>query len=216
MKSTLDYNEYWKNRGAKTRGKLMEREDVFLGWINNDSSVLDIACGNSGLLKKLKKDKRCRVEAFDIASIVVEEQKKEGIDARVRNITDKDFALEKTYDYIILSEIVEHLSLPEDLMLKVKDSANFLIITIPNSAFYRFRFKLFFCGRFFKQWAHHPSEHLRFWSHVDFLDWLDGLGFRVVKYEASNGMDIGPIKFYKFWPNLFGHQICYLVSKNEK
>lgn len=110
-----------------------------------------------------------------------------------------------------MSEILEHLPMPEDIMGKIVERAEFLVISVPNSAFYRFRLQLLF-GKFFKQWANHPSEHLRFWSHKDFLDWLSALDFEVVKTEASNGLDIGPIKLFKYFPNLFGHQICYLVK----
>ena len=211
----LNYEDYWKIRGAKLRKKLMDREFIFMKWIKDGSAVLNIACGNSSFLLELKKRKGCQVEGFDISSLVVEEQKRADIEACVKDINNKEFKIDKNYDYIILSEILEHLALPENLISKIKNRTKFLLISIPNSVFYRFRFSLFFKGRFFKQWFYHPSEHLRFWSHLDFKDWLDGLGLEIIKYEAANGLDIGPIKIFKFWPNLFGHQICYLV-KNKK
>jgi len=51
--------------------------------------------------------------------------------------------------------------MPEDVIKKMSKISKFLVITIPNSAFYRFRLQLLF-GRFLKQWVLHPSEHLRF------------------------------------------------------
>ena len=68
-------------------------------------------------------------------------------------------------------------------------------------------------GRFMRQWIAHPSEHLRFWSHKDFLEWLDALGLCVIETKASNGLDVGPIKIYRWFPNLFGHQMVYLCKK---
>lgn len=208
----FDYDVYWENRGAKIRTNLREREYIFFDWIKENSSVLDIACGNSPLLIELKKKKNCLVEGFDISSKVVEEQRKAGITAAVQNIANRDFKLEKNYDYIIASEILEHLVYPEILLEKIRKNTKYLIISVPNSAFYRFRWRLFFKGRFFIQWFQHPAEHLRYWSHNDFLDWLEALNFEVIEIKASNGLDIGPLKFFKFWPNLFGHQICYLVK----
>ena len=117
------------------------------------------------------------------------------------DITDPEFKIAKC-DYIILSEILEHLVLPEKLLNKVRNSAPYLLISIPNSAFYKHRISLLF-GRFFKQWAVHPAEHLRYWSHRDFLEWLEALDLKVIKYKASNGRP---------WPNLLGNQICYLVK----
>jgi len=78
---------------------------------------------------------------------------------------------------------------------------------LPNSAFYRYRIGLMFKGRFFTQWLYHPSEHLRYWSHIDFLDWLKALNFNIIEFKSSNGPFLKNI-----WPNMFGNQICYLVK----
>ncbi len=190
----FDYKVYWKNRNVKIRQRLLEREEIFFDWIKPETKVLDIAAGNSGLLASLKKDKMCEVYAFDISQEIVDAQNKTGITAEKRNIALDDFNIADTYDVLILSEILEHLPLPEALMKKIKNKGKFFIISIPNSAFYKFRLQLLF-GRFLKQWIFHPSEHLRFWSHRDFLDWSDSMGFDVVKCEASNGIDIRTFNF---------------------
>jgi methionine biosynthesis protein MetW len=208
----FDYEEYWRFRGIKIREKLRDREKIFIDWIKDGSSVLDIACGDSPLLGELKRKKNCQVEGFDLSSLIVEEQKKSGVPAQVQDIGAKDFKLEKKYDYIVLSETVEHLVLPEELIKKIKGQTKHLIISIPNSAFYRYRLDFLWKGRFFTQWAYHPAEHLRFWSHLDFLDWLRALDLEIVACQASNGLTLGPLKFFKWWKNLFGYQICYLVK----
>ena len=211
----FDYKVYWKNRDVKIRQRLLEREEIFFDWIKPKIKVLDIAAGNSGLLSSLKKDKMCEVHAFDISQEVVDAQNEAGVIAEKRDISLDDFNVADTYDALILSEILEHLPLPEALMKKIASKAKFFLVSVPNSAFYKFRLQLLF-GRFLKQWIFHPSEHLRFWSHCDFLDWVDSMDFDVVKYEASNGLDVGPFKFYKYMPNLFGHQICYLLKTKIK
>jgi len=211
----LDYDEYWRHRGVKIRQKLRDREKIFIEWIKEGSCILDIACGDSPLLLKLKKEKGCCVEGFDISSLIVKEQNKAGIPASVNDISSESFQLEKSYDYIILSEVLEHLVFPENLITKIKHRARHLIISIPNSAFYRYRVDFLLRGRFFTQWTYHPAEHLRFWSHVDFLDWLEAMGLEVVDCQPSNGLTIGPMKLFNIWKNLFGYQICYLV-RNKK
>jgi len=208
----LDYDKYWDHQAPVLRKKLREREYIFIDLIKPGSKVLDIACGMSPFLIKLKQQKNCSVTAFDISQKAIEQQKTESIQGEVHDISSVDFELNKNYDYIVLSEIVEHLVYPERLINKIKNKTKYLLISFPNSDFYRYRLGLFFGGRFFTQWAYHPSEHLRFWSHIDFLDWLDAMGLEIVKYQASNGLTIGPIKFYKIWLNLLGHQICYLVK----
>ncbi|MFA6593804.1 MAG: radical SAM protein [Candidatus Buchananbacteria bacterium] len=206
----LDYNQYWLERGFKLRSKLMEREVIFLDWINRGAKVLDLGCGSSRLPYELKEKKGCQVSGLDISSLVIDNLKRAGIGGVVADIESPDFHLADQYDYIVISEVLEHIKYPENLIAKIKNSADYLAISIPNSAFYRYRFGLMFGGRFFTQWMTHPAEHLRFWSHNDFLLWLNDLGLEVVKFKSSNGF-----RFKDVWPNMFGHQICYLVKTKK-
>ncbi|MFA6525928.1 MAG: radical SAM protein [Candidatus Buchananbacteria bacterium] len=202
----MDYDGYWRERGFKTRSKLMEREGVFMDWIKSGSHVLDLGCGNSRLPYELKNSKKCQVSGLDVSDLVIDGLKQSGIDGIRANIEDKDFRLVGQYDYIVISEVLEHIKYPEDLIDKIKNNAQYLAISIPNSAFYRYRLGLMFTGRFFTQWMTHPAEHIRYWSHKDFLDWLEAVGLEVLEFKSSNGF-----YFKDIWPNMFGHQICYLA-----
>lgn len=211
------YSTYWQGHGSKLRKKLMEREEIFLNWINASSRVLSIGCGNSRLLLDLKTQKNCQVFGIDIEPTVVECLKNNGISAVCEDATKKDFNPlllfdnVSHFDYIILSAFLEHLVLPESLLNNIKTLSDYFLISVPNSAFYRYRLGLLFNGRFFTQWALHPAEHLRYWSHIDFLDWLKALGFNILKVKSSNG----PQKLKDIWPNMFGHQMCYLTKVNN-
>lgn len=205
------YNLYWQEKGFVMRDKLMERERIFFKWIKPGTKVLSIGCGNSRLLYELKNRKNCDVYGIDIEPLVIQGLKENNIDAKVADVARDDFDLRNYYDfkfdYIILSEFLEHLALPEVLVNKLKPYTHYFVISTPNSAFYRYRLGLMFNGRFFTQWAQHQAEHLRFWSQTDFIDWLKAMGLRLIKTKPSNG------PFLKdAWPNMFGHQICYLVS----
>ena len=203
----IDYDSYWVERGFKMRSKLMEREEIFFSWIKDKTNVLDIGCGNSRLLSELKNKKQCTVSGIDISSLVVQNLQQLGIRSMSTNIEDPEFKISGQYDYIVISEVLEHLAQPEDLITKLYNNTKYFIISIPNSAFYRYRLGLMLQGRFFTQWVSHPSEHLRFWSHKDFIDWLKAMNLEIIKSKASNGF-----WFKDIWSNMFGHQICYLVK----
>lgn len=207
----IDYDEYWKNRGFQLRGKLPERELIFFNWIPNGAKILNAGCGNSRLLLELKLKKNCDCAAIDKSPLAVKGQKEAGIEAYAADLEDDDFAPNEDYDYIILSEVLEHLRQPEDLIAKFAPHTKYFILSVPNSAFYRYRLGLMFKGRFMTQWAQHPSEHLRYWSHIDFLDWLTALGLEVASFQSSNGFQLKNL-----WPNMFGHQICYLTKTKNK
>jgi methionine biosynthesis protein MetW len=206
----LDYDDYWKKRGFSVSGKLKQRERIFLEWIPKGARVLDVGCGNSRLPLVLK-EKGCDVQVADVSALVLEGYRALGIGA-VRLDLDRvaEAKLDGTYDVIVMSEVLEHTRNPEEIVARLSPHARRFALSIPNSAFYRYRLHLMFAGRFFTQWVHHPSEHLRYWSHLDFMDWLPAMGLEVEKIAASNGL-LDRTGLKDAWPNLFGHQICYLA-----
>ncbi len=114
--SNLNYDNYWNYQCPTFRKKLREREYIFIDLIKENSKVLDIACGMSPFLMKLREKKNCEVTAFDISKNAIEQQKKAGVKGEVHDISSLDFELNNKYDYIVLSEIIEHLVCPERLI----------------------------------------------------------------------------------------------------
>ena len=119
--------------------------------------------------------------------------------------------LDRTYDTILISEVLEHIAEPERVVTGVRDHVGLrLILTFPNIAYLPHRLRLLF-GSFPVQWGWHPGEHLRFWSLSDFTWWLDQLGYEVVSVQASNGVrGLATLR-----PSLFGNQIV-VVARPRK
>lgn len=204
----INYDTYWENRGFKINEYLKDREKCILKLISPGSRVLNLGCGNSRLALDLKKN-NCDCAVADISGVVLKEFSHLGfqtISVDLTNVLSLRFP--KNFDYIILSEVLEHLSNPEEVIQTLSSQTDYFIFTIPNSAFIWFRMSLLLKGRFFTQWVYHPSEHLRYWSHIDFLDWLKAMKLIFIEAHASNG-----IRFLKdVWLNLFGFQIVYLCQ----
>ncbi|MDO8656998.1 MAG: methionine biosynthesis protein MetW, partial [Nanoarchaeota archaeon] len=172
----MNYDDYWQKRGWKLNGSLKSREKIMLDIIPTGKKIIDLGCGNSLLPVKLK-EKGCEVFVADISETVLEQYGAldiKGFKIDLEKI--KDWKPNTSFDYIILSEVLEHTRNPEQIIKALKPFTNHFLITIPNSAAYQFRYGLMFKGRFFTQWVHHPSEHLRYWSHLDFMDWLHAMG----------------------------------------
>lgn len=193
----FDYDTYWHARGKALNQKLKDRELIILDLISTQHRVLDIGCGNSLLPVKIK-EKGIDIEVADISEAIIKCFSDYQITSYLIDLdrpTEKP--LTKNYDVIILSEVLEHLKNPEVAISALKDSTKYFIITIPNSAFYRYRWHLLITGRFFKQWVYHPSEHLRFWSHIDFLDWLKAMELDLIDFYPANGFSL-----LGLWPKL--------------
>lgn len=213
-KISLKYDDYWKNRGWQINKKLKPREEIILKIIPSGSNVMDIGCGNSLLPLKLK-EKGAKVEIADISKLVLDNYLPFGIKGRVLNIENVEtLSFDKKFDFIIMSEVLEHTRNPEEIILKLKNNTDRFAITIPNSASYQFRYGLMFRGRFFTQWIMHPSEHLRFWSHIDFLDWLKAMGLEVEKTIVSEGFSFrGFLPWLpRLWKNLLAYRVVYICK----
>lgn len=207
----LNYDDYWKDRGWQINKKLQPREYIMLDMMKVGARVIDVGCGNS-LLPVRAKEKGCNVSVADYSELVLGEYKKLGISGTKIDLEKpKEIKLPGKFDYLVLSEVLEHLRSPEQVVAALKPYTTHFIITIPNSAAYQFRYGLLVRGRFCTQWRHHPSEHLRYWSHIDFLDWLDAMGLEVISSPAAEGFSFrGRLPWLpNLWKNLLGYRMVY-------
>jgi methionine biosynthesis protein MetW len=210
----INYDDYWKHRGWQLNGALKPREKIMLRIIPSGARVIDVGCGNSLLPVKLK-EKGCSVAVTDVSETVLDQYGKLGIQGFHTDLNKIDISkFTGKADYIILSEVLEHMNNPEQIIKILSPHTNHFLITVPNSAYYLFRLGLMFKGRFFTQWVYHPSEHLRYWSHIDFLDWLDAQGLQVLSSEPSDGFTAKKLLPFlpALWKNLFGFRMVYLCK----
>jgi len=207
----LDY-EASRKEHADIAARLRPREVIMLKMVPRGASVLDIGCGVSRLPLALK-EKGVRISVADISKTAVSLYARYGISGKVIDIEDIK-ALKKLgqYDYLIASEVLEHVRLPEEVIRELAKHTKYFLLTIPNSAAYVFRYGLMVRGRFFTQWLRHPSEHLRFWSHIDFLDWLSAMGIVVEQVVVADGFTLrGRLPWLpNLWKNLLGYRMVYV------
>lgn len=209
----MDYDEYWLIR---PENDMQPRFPIIADSIEKGSRVLDIGCGDGACLAYLKQTKNVTELGIDISKVAVERARLRNVNARVQMLSELFSIVEPaSYDYVIMSEVIEHVENPEEYVVTAYDlAAKQLILTVPNIAYWPHRLRLIL-GRFPVQWVYHPGEHLRYWSASDFNDWIvDLLKDKKVtglSFVSSNG--ITWINAHKRWPNLFGNQIVVIVSK---
>ena len=132
----LDYEEYWTRVSQGYRPVSIAKQKMIASMIEEGSSVLDVGCGGGNLLQYLVEKKKIKPFGVDVAVKADELTRKRGIEAQVADLTKDGFTLPQTYDYVVISEVLEHLPNPEQLMFKLKGKVNkFIIITVPNSGF---------------------------------------------------------------------------------
>ncbi len=214
----VDYDAYWERKAGTHIGTLspwrMKRARAIAPLIMTGSSVLDLGVGDGALLKYLIDE--CKIEAVgvDVSPKAVAFCTANGLDVRLADMNKpvslymRELFDERVFDYVILSEIIEHLPDPESLLRDLQPFVRLgFIISIPNTGFHQHRLRLLL-GRFPLQWVVTPGEHLRFWTRADFHWWSRQLGYRIVREIPYEGTPL----LKEMLPGLFAAAFIYLLK----
>jgi methionine biosynthesis protein MetW len=169
--------------------------------ITPKSKVLDLGCGNGELLKFLQKNRQIDGKGIEIDLEKVQDALNSGIsvihgdlEEEILNYPDKHF------DYCILSQTLQDLKHPEQILLEMLRVSKYVIVSFINLAHISYRFQILFRGRFPKakdlpfKWL---STNIFFLSIGDFRDLCQSHQIRIEKqiYLVSE-------KIIRFWPSL--------------
>lgn len=213
----VDYDKYWekKRKGVSTSqlsSWQRQRAEHIIKLIENDSTVMDLGCGDGAILKYLKDKSGIIGIGVDISSS--ELRKAEELGFKTIKIDFSNLEELKNLpeaDYILGLEIIEHLPNTEEFINLISSKTrNSLIFSIPNTGYYVHRLRLLF-GRFPLQWVSHPGEHLRFWTVRDVKWWIFSMGYILDKMIIYEGLPI----LNKIFPNLFGQGIIIKINKKR-
>lgn len=151
-----------------------EDYDLIAGLIEPDSRVLDLGCGNGDLLSLLSSNRHTTGMGVDInLQNLITAMGKEldvfqgDIDEGLSMIPDQ------AYDYVILSQTLQVIRRPRDVIHEMLRIAREGIISFPNFANWNNRLSLGLTGRMPKtedlpfEWYNTPNIHLATWH--DFL-----------------------------------------------
>lgn len=215
----LNYDAYWQAarpwRATDELGRAMDayKFRFIAGLIEPGSAVLDIGCGDGSLLAYLRETREIQPYGVELSSYACDLARQKGIPIIQADITQDVDALPGNVDYIIMSEVLEHVTNPEALLLRVRSRfAKRLLVDIPNTGALNDRLRLFF-GRFPKQWVFHPGEHVRFWTVADFIFLCKQLQYDVENYYGLYApyAEVG-VKLWKIYPRLFAQYVLYVLK----
>lgn len=215
----VNYDDYWDKKAQSGMGILspwrLKRAQVFASVVQPGERVLDLGVGDGALLRYLIDSRRIEGYGLDVSQKAVDFCRAHGlkvdladINLPISEVIAQHYGMDAVFDYVILSEIIEHLPDPETLLNNLRPHIRKgFIISIPNTGFHQHRLRLL-TGRFPLQWVVTPGEHLRYWTRADFRWWARQLGFRVQRefpYEGTPGLK-------DVWPSLFAAAFVYVLS----
>ncbi|MDD5589700.1 MAG: class I SAM-dependent methyltransferase [Candidatus Portnoybacteria bacterium] len=189
------------------------RKKAILEMLGSAEEILDIGCAGGELGEIIKKEKGAAVFGIEISQDAAQRAGQK-LDQVFRFDVSRSFeewpaALKGLkFNGIVISEVLEHLFYPEDLLDKIKAimaPGAELIITVPNFLFWKNRLKIFF-GNF-----EYHSEGLLDRGHIHFFTWqslerlIGDCGFRILKtrhHIPTRGAKL----FGRIFPGLFAYQ----------
>ena len=161
---------------AKRYIELLNRLECY----RKNNALLDIGCGEGHFLYMAKK-MNWQAKGIDKAPYAVEICKKFNINAERSDLLSLDLENDY-YDVITMFEVLEHLTHPEEYLLKVRDilrKGGIFIITTPN-------FNCLTRLLLQKRWSCINKEHLFYFTPKTINLLLEKCNFRVIDFRVKH------------------------------
>ena len=198
----------------------MDRKDFkfISGWIEKDSTVLDLGCGDSTLLNFLRKNKNVKGYGFEKDIKKVQESISKNIsviqadfNSGLEKYFDKNF-----FDYAVMTQALQENKNPDKIIIEMLRVAKEGIVTYPNMGFWKNRLQLGLLGKMPmsdslpNNWFDTPNIHLC--TFKDFEKLCDDLNITIIEKMVLNS-NYESNKLLSLFPNLFGEIALYRFCK---
>ena len=211
-----DYDDYWAVRAhqlsSSERIRFIDaRVSSWSRHVRRGDSLVEIGCGTGELLEKIRQQLTDHAQGLEISAKAVEACRMKGLTVVEGDIGAPADPLQgATFDWVVASEVIEHIVDAEGVVSRLLAHARKgLIVTIPNYGFYKHRMRLLL-GRFPVTYQLHPREHVRSWTHVDFLEWAGHYGWHLICAEGLVGTSA--LQVFRRKPALFARCVSYVFA----
>ena len=201
-----------------TAVNLAPEHKIIVDLIEDGSRVMDLGCGEGDLLKALKVLKHVRAEGIDLSQDAIIGCVAKGLFNVHHSNLDEGLAdyPDKSVDYVILTNTIQVLHHPMDLVKEMARVGKKCIISFPNFGFWRVRFQLAFGGRLPKSprlpYEWYDTPNIRLVTIPDFEDLCRAANLRILREIPMRTLSNGGYRVAKTLPNLLADAAIFLVE----
>jgi methionine biosynthesis protein MetW len=167
--------------------------------INKQSRVLDVGCGDGGLMQYLKENKNVDIRGLEISKNNVRKCISKGL-TTIEGDAEKDLIQfpNKSFDYVILSQTLQAFLNPQLVINELLRVGKQAIVTIPNFGYWKIRLHLLLKGTMPvtktlpNEWYDTPNLHMC--TIKDFVEFCKKNKFKLNKSLALNENKFSNIK----------------------
>lgn len=188
-------------------------------WIEPNSHVLDLGCGDGTLLNYLKTTRQTRGYGMEIDPQKNIQAMVNGINVIQSNLDSQDlidYFDPESFDYVIMTQALQVVRRPDILLEHMLTIGKQIIITFPNFGHWKMRAQLVLKGRMPEtdtlpyHWYDTPNIHLCTFN--DFEDLCEEKNIEVVARAVVNNQHQSNLGI-RLLPNLLGEVALYKVQR---
>lgn len=203
----------------KMPGKMM-RFDLHLiaSWIKPGARVLDLGCGEGSLLEYLIQHKNVKGSGIEQNESRAAKCIEKGLSVIQGDINQEvqDYP-DDSFDYVILSQTLQQVYAPDDLIRSMLRIGKMGIVSFPNFSHWRVRMHLFMTGyapvtkQLPYQWFDTPN--IRVITLKDFRKFAREVGYRILKEVAIDSQSVNKEgNIVRLMPDLRATYGIFLIS----
>ena len=116
--------------------------------IDQNSRILDIGCGQGSLIEKLEKNINAKTHGIELNPELVGKAISKGLNV-IHGNAEKDLIQysDNSFSYVILSQTLQAMFKPKDMLLELLRIGNKAIVSFPNFGHWKIRLQLLLTGK---------------------------------------------------------------------